>query len=538
MPPSELLALELDYVLDHGPGGRLYGVSNKQCPTGALTSPGTVAITTSTTDGSISVGDGDNSTACNLEGVGTAIGGYLPGGNSLCFPSYPNGGYSATTPSFTVLADSTGTGAPIDDKAPPSTVRNVSGTIVSTTLPQLQSHVNGKNDYTSSDNHTTDQYPDIHSKNHLRTDNSNSETNRGVSRTSRDRRNPLRNSGNDISSFHRVAHLRDSKAHRHDRDHSERRQSQRHATSYSPLHSSVISPELSSPRIRNDYSQHFVDTGQRPQNFIRDIGLKDRFSEYPKLEKLVKLKDRAVEASAPPAMWLSADLLTFDLESLGSKFDVIYIDPPWEEYARRTVAVGDLDKKLFWTFEELQTLKIKNIAEKECFLFMWCGSTVGLEHGRALMQHWGFRRCEDICWVKTNTTTVNRACKEPGMVFQCTKEHCLMGIKGTVRRNRDGHIIHSNIDTDVIVSEEPPPGSLQKPEELYTIIEHFCNGRRRLELFGDVHNIRRGWVTIGNKLLTTFWDPKKYQSFFVDGIYVPTSSEVEELRPKSPTRNF
>jgi hypothetical protein len=38
------------------------------------------------------------------------------------------------------------------------------------------------------------------------------------------------------------------------------------------------------------------------------------------------------------------------------------------------------------------------------------------------------------------------------------KEHCLMGIKGTVRRSTDGHIIHANIDTDVIIAEEPPYG--------------------------------------------------------------------------------
>jgi hypothetical protein len=33
-----------------------------------------------------------------------------------------------------------------------------------------------------------------------------------------------------------------------------------------------------------------VDTGQRPQNFIRDVGLADRFEEYPKLRELIKLK--------------------------------------------------------------------------------------------------------------------------------------------------------------------------------------------------------------------------------------------------------
>lgn len=34
-----------------------------------------------------------------------------------------------------------------------------------------------------------------------------------------------------------------------------------------------------------------------------------------------------------------------------------------------------------------------------------------------------------------------------------------MGIKGTVRRSTDGHIIHANIDTDIIIAEEPPYGN-------------------------------------------------------------------------------
>ena len=52
-----------------------------------------------------------------------------------------------------------------------------------------------------------------------------------------------------------------------------------------------------------------------------------------------------------------------------------------------------------------------------------------------------------------------------------------MGIKGTVRRSTDGHMIHANVDTDIIVSEEEPLGSTKKPEEMYAIIEHFCLGR-------------------------------------------------------------
>lgn len=46
-----------------------------------------------------------------------------------------------------------------------------------------------------------------------------------------------------------------------------------------------------------------------------------------------------------------------------------------------------------------------------------------------------------------------------------------MGIRGSVKRSVDGHVIHTNCDTDVIVSEEPPLGSTEKPQEMYHLIE-------------------------------------------------------------------
>jgi N6-adenosine-specific RNA methylase IME4 len=83
-----------------------------------------------------------------------------------------------------------------------------------------------------------------------------------------------------------------------------------------------------------------------------------------------------------------------------------------------------------------------------------------------------------------------------------------MGIKGTVRRSSDGHIIHANVDTDIIISEEPEYGSTTKPEELYHIIEHFAQGQRRIELFGEDHNIRAGWVTVGKGLTSSNFNPQ------------------------------
>jgi mRNA (2'-O-methyladenosine-N6-)-methyltransferase len=31
-----------------------------------------------------------------------------------------------------------------------------------------------------------------------------------------------------------------------------------------------------------------------------------------------------------------------------------------------------------------------------------------------------------------------------------------MGLRGTLKRNLDGHYIHTNVDTDIVIGEEPP----------------------------------------------------------------------------------
>lgn len=64
-------------------------------------------------------------------------------------------------------------------------------------------------------------------------------------------------------------------------------------------------------------------------------------------------------------------------------------------------------------------------------------------------------------------------------------------------RNRDGHLVHANIHTDLVIAQEPlDPSCTHKPAEVYRVIEDFCLGRRRLELFGDIANVRDGWVRL------------------------------------------
>nr|CAG4650199.1 EOG090X07CF [Sida crystallina] len=299
--------------------------------------------------------------------------------------------------------------------------------------------------------------------------------------------------------------------------------------------SSTFLKGTQSSNPHNDYCQHFVDTGHRPQNFIRDVGLADRFEEYPKLKELIRLKDELITQTATPPMYLKSDLKSFSLKDLGCKFDVILIEPPLEEY-QRSLGVTNMD---FWSWDQIMELDISEIAAPRSFIFLWCGSSDGLDLGRICLRRWGFRRCEDICWIKTNADAPGHSKNlEPKAVFQRTKEHCLMGIKGTVRRSTDGDYIHANVDIDLIITEGPEYGtaeSLEKPGEIFNIIEHFCLGKRRLHLFGRDSTIRSGWLTVGPMLTNSNFNADVYANYFANGnVTTGCTDRIEALRPKSP----
>ncbi|KAK6493295.1 N6-adenosine-methyltransferase non-catalytic subunit [Huso huso] len=281
----------------------------------------------------------------------------------------------------------------------------------------------------------------------------------------------------------------------------------------------------------NDYCQHFVDTGHRPQNFIRDVGLADRFEEYPKLRELIRLKDELIATTNTPPVYLQADMETFDLRELKCKFDVLLIEPPLEEYYRES---GIVANEKIWAWDDMMKLEIEEIAAPRSFVFLWCGSGEGLDLGRVCLRKWGFRRCEDICWIKTNKNNPGKTkTLDPKAVFQRTKEHCLMGIRGTVRRSTDGDFIHANVDIDLIITEEPEIGNIEKPVEIFHIIEHFCLGRRRMHLFGRDSTIRPGWLTVGPTLTNSNFNAEAYASNF-NSTMTGCTEEIERLRPKSP----
>lgn len=60
--------------------------------------------------------------------------------------------------------------------------------------------------------------------------------------------------------------------------------------------------------------------------------------------------------------------LPLSVETFGTKFDVVLIDPPWEEYARRAPGISDITT---WTWQEIMALEIERITEPPSFVFLW-----------------------------------------------------------------------------------------------------------------------------------------------------------------------
>ncbi|KAF9508043.1 hypothetical protein BS47DRAFT_1350759 [Hydnum rufescens UP504] len=303
--------------------------------------------------------------------------------------------------------------------------------------------------------------------------------------------------------------------------------------------------------IRNDYSQRYVDGGEWPQNWVLGAEPERRFEEYPKQQRLLNLKKVAVAENAHSPCFLPLS----DLSSLlPCKFDVILIDPPFSST---------------FTWDNLLEYPVPALAAEPSFVFLWVGSGAGdgLERGREMLAKWGYRRCEDVVWIRSNReSNLGPGTDAPTTsLFMRTKQHLLVGIRGTVRRSTDNWFVHCNIDTDVMIWEGDPSDPTRKPPETYTLIESFCLGLRRLEIFGRTHSLRRGWVTVGDDIDVEIpplseedhdldspleppknvrqqarrWDREWWENEVRrDGkSVVPSSAEIENLRPKSPNRN-
>eukprot|EP00828_Plagiopyla_frontata_P028194 TRINITY_DN3651_c0_g1_i1.p1 TRINITY_DN3651_c0_g1~~TRINITY_DN3651_c0_g1_i1.p1 ORF type:complete len:354 (-),score=51.42 TRINITY_DN3651_c0_g1_i1:142-1203(-) len=198
--------------------------------------------------------------------------------------------------------------------------------------------------------------------------------------------------------------------------------------------------------------------------------------------------------------WVECDLRTLDFRVLGA-FDVIMADPPWDIHM--SLPYGTLKDK------EMKALRM-DLLQEEGLIFLWVTGRA-MELGRECLQIWGYKRVEELIWVKTNQLQRIIRTGRTGHWINHTKEHCLIGIKGNPTINR-------NIDCDVIVSEVRETS--RKPDEIYTLIERMHPGGKKIELFGRPHNSRPGWLTLGNQLPGIYLTDKdiisRYNEYYPD----------------------
>lgn len=227
-------------------------------------------------------------------------------------------------------------------------------------------------------------------------------------------------------------------------------------------------------------------------------------SKVQKYEKLdSNLSHDGIKPVLFPSQWIQSDLRYFDMTILG-KFAVVMADPPWDIHME--LPYGTMSD------DEMRHLNIPSLQD-EGLIFLWVTGRA-MELGRECLQLWGYERCDEIIWVKTNQLQRIIRTGRTGHWLNHGKEHCLVGVKG---KPKD---INRGLDCDVIVAEVR--ATSHKPDEIYGIIERLSPGTRKIELFGRPHNIQPNWITLGNQ---------------VDGVRLIDPTLIEVFRKMYPDGN-
>ncbi|KAK3005526.1 hypothetical protein RJ639_016366 [Escallonia herrerae] len=186
------------------------------------------------------------------------------------------------------------------------------------------------------------------------------------------------------------------------------------------------------------------------------------------------------EVELGESQWINCDIRNFRMDILG-QYGVIMADPPWDIHME--LPYGTMAD------DEMRNLNVPAL-QTDGLIFLWVTGRA-MELGRECLELWGYTRCEEIIWVKTNQLQRIIRTGRTGHWLNHSKEHCLVGIKGNPEVNR-------NIDTDVIVAEVRETS--RKPDEMYPMLERISPRTRKLELFARMHNTHAGWMSLGNQL--------------------------------------
>ncbi len=185
------------------------------------------------------------------------------------------------------------------------------------------------------------------------------------------------------------------------------------------------------------------------------------------------------------------------------KYQIIYADPPWNYKAwseDKKVARGCAKRHYStMTVEDICTLPVGELADKDCKLFLWATSPC-LPEAFKVMEAWGFEyKTIVFSWLKLNKT-----CQSNGMFFTASdifygvghwtasnNEMVLAGLRSGGRLNRQSKSI-----SQVVFA--PVRKHSQKPDIVKEHIVNLCGDVPRVELFARVKT--KGWDVWGNEV--------------------------------------
>jgi mRNA (2'-O-methyladenosine-N6-)-methyltransferase len=144
-------------------------------------------------------------------------------------------------------------------------------------------------------------------------------------------------------------------------------------------------------------------------------------------------------------------------------FDII--DPPWDIHME--LPYGTMED------DEMRKLNIPSLQDSG-YIFLWVTGRA-MELGRECLKIWGYDRCDEIIWVKTNQLQRIIRTGRTGHWLNHGKEHCLVGVKGNINDS-----YNRGMDCDIIVSEVR--ATSHKPDEIYGLIERLSPGTRKVIL--------------------------------------------------------
>lgn len=177
---------------------------------------------------------------------------------------------------------------------------------------------------------------------------------------------------------------------------------------------------------------------------------------------------------------------TKGIQSLTSKYKIIYADPPWT-YSDKALAGnrGASCKYDTMTLQEIKDLPVQDIADEDCILFLWATYPL-MQEALDVIKAWGFQyKTKAFTWVKkTKTGTFFMGM---GNWTRANDEVVLLATKGKPQRVDAG--VSSIIVSDIQEHSE-------KPDEVRQRIVKLCGDLSKIELFArtKIH----GWDTWGN----------------------------------------